>query len=100
VKTRRFRLTSKVNGLPCAEWWDQTKKRRIMFPQWRKLAEYRRCVRASPLAPAERAACNRILARWFWKDRRQYVKDVVIAADQVLDNLFTPRQLGEPGNSY
>jgi glycosyltransferase involved in cell wall biosynthesis len=103
LQTRRFRLTTKVNGLPAAEWWDPSKKRKLTFPQWRILTEYQRCVRTTPLAPANRAACFRALAQWVVRDRRRYVKDIVIAGDQILDNLFTrwePSAAGEqPGTS-
>lgn len=92
LQTRRFRLTKRVNGLPCTEWWDPNKKRAITFPQWRQLREYTRCIRNSPLSGRERAACMRVLAQWVARDHRRYVKDVLIAADQVLDNLLAPRK--------
>ena len=87
LKTRRFRLTTRVNGLPCAEWWDPTKKRKLTFPQWRQLVEYRRCIAHSPLSISDRAACYRVLAQWVARDHRRYVKDILIAADQLLANM-------------
>jgi glycosyltransferase involved in cell wall biosynthesis len=90
LRTRRFRLTNRVNGLPCAEWWDPSKKRKLAFPQWRQLTEYCRCIRNSPLSLRDRASCYAVLARWSGRDRRRYVKDILIAADQLLDNLFAP----------
>ena len=94
LKTRRFRLTDRVNGMPCTEWWDPAKKRSLTFPQWRQLQAFSRCIRSSPLSAGERAGCYRVLAQWVARDRRRYAKDLLIAADQVLDNLFAPRSAG------
>lgn len=94
LKTRRFRLTKRVNGLPCTEWWDPSMKRRLTFPQWKQSVEYCRCIRNSPLGMKDRAACYGVLAQWMARDHRRYVKDVLIAADQVLDNLFAARAAG------
>lgn len=91
LHTRRFRLTRKTNGLPSAEWWDPAQKGKLTFPQWRRLAEYLKCIQNSPLSPRERAGCYAVLMRWSRRDYRRYIKDLVIAVDQVLDNLAASR---------
>jgi glycosyltransferase involved in cell wall biosynthesis len=88
LSSRRWRLTRRTNGLPCAEWWDPRKRRKLTFPQWRQLAEYSRCIHKAPLKTSQRAACYRVLARWSARDYRRYFKDVLIAGDQLLDNVF------------
>jgi glycosyltransferase involved in cell wall biosynthesis len=88
LSSRRWRLTRRTNGLPCTEWWDPRKKRKLTFPQWRQLSEYRKCVHHAPLNPWERAACYGVLGRWSARDYRRYFKDILIAGDQILDNVF------------
>jgi glycosyltransferase involved in cell wall biosynthesis len=87
LRTRRLRLTNRVNGMPCTEWWNPSKQRALTFPQWRQLAEYTRMVNRAPLAAGDRARCHGITLQWVVRDRRRYVKDLVIAADQLLSNL-------------
>jgi glycosyltransferase involved in cell wall biosynthesis len=89
---RRFRLTNRVNGMPCTEWWDPSKKRALTFPQWRQLREFSRCIRNSPLNLQDQASCYAVLAQWTARDRRRYVKDILIAVDQLIDNLFAPSE--------
>ena len=92
IKTRRFRLTNRVNGMPCTEWWDPSKKRKLTFPQWRQLYEYHRCIDGASLSAKDRLACYRVLAQWMIRDRRRYVKDILIAADQIIDNVMAQRE--------
>jgi len=86
---RRFRLTGRVNGMPPLEWWDPKRRRNVTFPQWRQLAEYLRLVGRAPLGVADRARCSGVILRWVLRDHRRYVKDLVIAADQLLCNVLT-----------
>jgi len=90
LRSQRLRLTKKLNGLPCPEWWDPAKKRTLSFPQWRQLTEYVRMINRSPLSVKDRIRCHKVIARWIVRSRRSYVKDLVIAADQLLDNIFAP----------
>jgi hypothetical protein len=92
LRSRRFRLTKRVNGLPCTEWWDTSKRRAVAFPQWRQLGEYIRLVNRAPLSLQDRSRCHAVTARWVVRDRRRYAKDLVIAADQVLNNILSTRE--------
>lgn len=89
LKSRKLRLTRRVNGMPATEWWNPDRRRSLTFPQWRQLIEYSRMVDRAPLPPEERARCRAVIQRWVLRDRRRYVKDIVIAADQLLCNLLT-----------
>lgn len=88
LSTRRFRLTGRINGMPCMEWWDTSKKRHLAFPQWRQLRDFSRCIVHSPLGWHDRRDCYSVLARWAYRDRKRYVKDLLIAADQIVDNIL------------
>jgi hypothetical protein len=92
LRTRRLRLTNRVNGMPCTEWWNPAKQRAVTFPQWRQLAEFTRIVNRAPLKPGDRVRCHRVTLRWAIRDRRRYVKDLIIAADQLLNNLQARRE--------
>jgi glycosyltransferase involved in cell wall biosynthesis len=90
LRGQRIRLTRRVNGMPCTEWWDPARQRTLTFPQWRQLAEYVGVVNRAPLDFRNRIRCHAVNARWVVRDRRRYVKDLLIAADQLLDNMFAP----------
>lgn len=92
LKGRRLRLTSRVNGMPCTEWWNPAKRRALTFPQWRQLAEYVRMINRSPMGIDDRLRCHAVTVRWVARDRRRYVKDLVIAADQLLSNMQAKRE--------
>jgi glycosyltransferase involved in cell wall biosynthesis len=83
---RRFQLTKRVNGMPCAEWWNPARRRALTFPQWRQMAEYVRMINRAPLTAGQRMRCHRVILEWVIRDRRRYAKDLVIAADQILSN--------------
>jgi glycosyltransferase involved in cell wall biosynthesis len=91
LKTRRWRLTNRCGSLPCAEWWDPACKRAIVFPEFRQLREYARCLEGVSLSPLDRLACSWVLARWVPLHARRMAKDVLVAADQVVDNLLAAR---------
>jgi glycosyltransferase involved in cell wall biosynthesis len=94
LRTPRLRLTNGVNGMPCTEWWNPSKQRAVTFPQWRQLAEYARLVNRSSLPLGDRARCHGVTVKWVARDRRRYVKDLVIAADQLLSNIQARRKNG------
>jgi glycosyltransferase involved in cell wall biosynthesis len=91
VKQRRFRLTNRFGTLPCPEWWDPQKANRITFPEWRQLWEYFLSILRAPIRPTERLKSFALLVPWTIKHFRRMMKDMVIAADQVLYNLQMSR---------
>jgi glycosyltransferase involved in cell wall biosynthesis len=87
LKKRRFRLTNRHGTLPCPEWWDPNKAKSIEMPEWRQLREYWTSVMRAPLNLPDRVRCLCLLAPWVVKHFRRMMKDVLIAADQMLYNL-------------
>jgi len=84
---RRFRLTSRYCTLPSPEWWDPAKTQTISFPEFRKLLEYFLSVYRAPLGTGQKLRCYSILLAWTKTHFRHILKDLLIAADQVLYNL-------------
>jgi glycosyltransferase involved in cell wall biosynthesis len=91
VKQRRFRLTNRFGTLPCPEWWDPQKAKRITFPEWRQLREYFLSIFRAPIGPMRQLRALGLLAPWIVKHFRRMIKDLVVAADQVLYNLQMSR---------
>lgn len=91
VKKRRFRLTNRYGTLPSPEWWDPTQTKAITFPEWRQLKEYSLSVSNAPLRATERLSGYLLLAPWVVKHFRRMMKDVLIAADQMLYNVQMSR---------
>jgi glycosyltransferase involved in cell wall biosynthesis len=87
LKKRRFRLTNRYGTLPCPEWWDPNKAKTIEYPEWRQLREYWDTIARSPLRSKARLRAYLLMAPWIVKHFRRMMKDLLIAADQVLYNL-------------
>jgi hypothetical protein len=51
------------------------------------IAEYVRIVDGAPLGFGDRILCYAVTARWVVRDRCRYVKDLLIAADQLARQL-------------
>jgi glycosyltransferase involved in cell wall biosynthesis len=84
---RRFRLTAGYGLLPCAEWWDPTKARALTFPEFRLLLEYFLSIYRAPLNARQKLRCYSMLLIWIRWHYRGMLKDLLIAADQLLYNL-------------
>jgi hypothetical protein len=84
---RRFRLTNRYCLLPCPEWWDPAKTRALTFPEFRQLLEYFLSIYSVPLSARQKLRCYFMLLPWikihFWR----MLKDLLVAADQILYNL-------------
>lgn len=91
VKERRFRLTNRYGTLPCPEWWDPAKTRTISFPEFRQLWEYFLSIGHSPVGFGQKMRCYLLLFPWIKKHFRRMMKDLLIAADQVLYNIQVPK---------
>jgi glycosyltransferase involved in cell wall biosynthesis len=86
LKKRRFRLTNRYGTLPCPEWWDPNKAKSFEYPEWRQLKEYYGSVMRAPVTDGQRLHSLFLLVPWILKHFRRMMKDLVIAADQVLYN--------------
>jgi len=86
-QSRRFRLTDRYPALPAPEWWDPAKTRALTFPEFRRLLEYFLSIYRAPLDAGQRLRCYSLLLPWLKIHFRPMLKDLVVAADQVLYNL-------------
>jgi glycosyltransferase involved in cell wall biosynthesis len=87
-QSRGFRLTNRYCVLlPPPEWWDPAKIRALTFPEFRLLLEYFLSIYRSPLGARQKLRCYSTLLLWIKIHFRQMLKDLLIAADQVLYNL-------------
>lgn len=91
LKKRRFRLTNRYGTLPCPEWWDPHKTKSLEFPEWHQLREYFASVMRPPMIASCRMRCLLLLVPWIAKHFRRMMKDLLIAADQVLYNMQMSR---------
>ena len=83
----RFRLTNQCGVLPGPEWWDPAKTRTISFPEFRLLREYFLSIHRARLRAGQRLRCYSLLLTWIKIRHRKMIKDLLIAADQMLYNL-------------
>jgi glycosyltransferase involved in cell wall biosynthesis len=88
---RRLRLTNRYPGLPSPEWWDPTRTRSISFPEFRQLLEHFLSIYRAPLGAGQKLRCYLMLLHWIRIHFRHLLKDLLIAADQVLYNLQTAK---------
>lgn len=86
VKHKGFRLTRRYGTLPSPEWWDPKLTRKITLPEWRQLKEYTVSIQHSPLRTTEKIRAYPLIAIWIRKHFRRMLKDLLIAADQILFN--------------
>ena len=86
-QARRFRLTNRHPALPCPEWWDPANARALTFPEFHLLLEHFLSIARAPLGAGQKLRCYSMLLPWIRWHYRAMVKDLVIAADQVLYNL-------------
>jgi glycosyltransferase involved in cell wall biosynthesis len=86
VKRKGFRLTQRYGTLPSPEWWDPKLTKKITFPEWRQLKEYTASIHHASLSMGAKISAYPLLALWVKKHFRRMMKDVLIAADQILFN--------------
>jgi hypothetical protein len=86
LKSQGFRLIRRHGTLPCPEWWDPAKSHAVSFPELRQLYEYAASVKRAPLSFAETLHAYALLVPWTKKHFRRMMKDLLIAADQIIFN--------------
>lgn len=86
VKRKGIRLTQRYGTLPGPEWWDPNLSKKITFPEWRQLKEYAASVYHAPLGIGAKLRAYVFLASWVQRHFRRMMKDLLIAADQMLFN--------------
>jgi hypothetical protein len=88
---RRIRLTNRYPSLPSPEWWDPAKTRTLSFPEFRQFREHLLSIYNARLGLGQRVRCYSMLLSWIKIHFRHMLKDLLIAADQVLYNLQVPK---------
>jgi hypothetical protein len=74
--------------LPSYEWWDSSKKGRIVFPEWRWWWEHVRAVAGAPLPLGAKLACYGVTACLGLTFIPRLARDVLIASELFLYKLF------------
>jgi glycosyltransferase involved in cell wall biosynthesis len=64
--------------VPPDDWWDATKRDRVVWPEWKLVREYVAAVAQAPLSRRERRACGRVLAEYTVKHVPKLFRDVLI----------------------
>jgi glycosyltransferase involved in cell wall biosynthesis len=86
LKSQGFRLIRRHGTLPSPEWWDPAKTHAITLPEFRQFYEYAASVKRAPLSPWQKVRAYLLLLPWTKKHFRRMMKDLFIAADQILFN--------------
>jgi glycosyltransferase involved in cell wall biosynthesis len=87
AKTTRGWLSRWIGAgpLPPAEWWDASKKGKVVFPEWNLLAEYWTSIGEVPaLSLADRLRCRLWLGLWVMRNWYKLARDLVLAAEHTL----------------
>jgi glycosyltransferase involved in cell wall biosynthesis len=91
LKAGGFRLIRRHGTLPCPEWWDPSKSRAVTFPELRQFYEYIASVKRAPLSASQKLHAYALMMTWTKRHFRRMMKDLVIAADQILFNYQNSR---------
>ncbi len=71
------------------EWFDSSKKRRIVFPTWKIFREYLLSIQKISTCREERFACYRHMMNWLqWRWKGMIIREPVIAIRQILSNIY------------
>ena len=84
-----------VGPIPATEWWDASKKGKIVFPEWRVLQEYWKSPAMAPLTFGQKIGCYLRLVGFSIKILPKLTRDVVIAGEEVFWR-FTDLFSGQP----
>lgn len=66
--------------LPPPEWWDETRKGKLNFPEWNLFKEYWISIRRAPLPFGERVRCYGVMMKWLVLNIPKLARDVIFAA--------------------
>lgn len=86
-----------VGPLPSAEWWDQSLRGKIVFPDWRVMGEYYKSINEMPLTFGQRMRCRAALFPYTVRHVPKLVRDLLIACEQVIRKPFS-RSMDRDGN--
>ena len=89
AKTNRGRLAKYIGAgpLPPAEWWDASKKGKIVFPEWNLLAEYWSAIsEVSALPPMDRVRSRLWVGVWVLRNWYKLARDLALAAEHAFQH--------------
>lgn len=61
-------------------WYDPRRADKLVFPEWRLLAEYMAAIRRSDLKIADRVGCYLEMAKWAHRHRQELLRDLFMAS--------------------
>lgn len=68
------------------EWFDTSKKGKLIFPNWKIISEYLKVVWKSPVNGIEKGKCYWTLARWTKRHWRYLINDLDVAVNRLRVN--------------
>lgn len=71
-----------------AVWFDPAKKGQILFPHWRILSEYLRCLGQASLSPTELISCYLSILKQFRGMKFLAIKDLIVAVEKIRERLI------------
>jgi len=94
AKPRRGRLSRWVGTgpMPPAEWWDASKQGKMVFPEWKLVAEYWAAIgEVKTLSRADRLRSRLWVVAWVVRHWYKLVRDLLLAAEHAVLN-FSNKQ--------
>lgn len=70
--------------LPPPEWWDESRRGRLNFPEWNLLKEYWVSIGRAGLNGTEQGRCYFVMVEWFSRNLPKLARDLVFALEDVL----------------
>jgi glycosyltransferase involved in cell wall biosynthesis len=99
AKTQRGRLSRYIGAgpLPPAEWWDASKKGKMVFPEWNLLAEYWSAIGEVPtLSWADRIRSRLWVGVWTVRNWYKLARDLALAAEHAMIHHSTTQVVEAP----
>jgi glycosyltransferase involved in cell wall biosynthesis len=70
--------------LPPAEWWDASKKGKVVFPEWKLVDEYWRAIGEVPLSLGQSLRCRMAVMQWCIRNFAKLGRDVAYAVEHAV----------------
>lgn len=78
--------------LPPPEWWDNTRRGRVSFPEWNLLREYWRSIERSGLSWVDRTRCRMVMMEWAAWNVPKLIRDALFAAEHVVNRVSRTKE--------
>jgi glycosyltransferase involved in cell wall biosynthesis len=77
-----------VGPLPNGEWWDESLKGKILFPDWRVMQQYHLAISKTRMGLFDKISCYIVFAMYVVKHVPKLVRDLLIGSEQFLRRWF------------